>query len=378
MNGFDFIVFATFVLGVAYFFTAMYLISQPAPAKDARAVKPSVAVLVPMRDEEATIAACLRSLQKQTYPAHLFRVYVIDDRSRDRSVEYARRVTDTDERFELVSVTEDRDGLSGKMNALAQALDRVQAEIVLITDADCIVPPTWIDTHVAYYNESVVMAGGLTMLEPTAAAGPEGYRSTLFGKIQALDWLFLQTIAAAACNAGKPITILGNNFGFRKSAYDTVGGFRAVGFSYTEDFALMRAMERKHLGEIRYVSDAGSAIFSHPAPDLRAFFRQRLRWVKGGRKARPFGYLIMGLSVFTHFFILLAFLFSRWTTPVALAVGLVAGMNYLIIKRALRPLKMERLRKYFALFQIFHLAYLIIFAVAAFLPIRVRWKQRLF
>ncbi len=379
MTGFDSISFATFVLGMAYFFTALYLISQSPPGKKAPRRLPKVAVLVAMRNEEQTIAGCLQSLKNQTYPTHLFDVYVINDRSTDRSVQQANPFIKMNEHFHLIEIREDKNGLKGKMNALAQALDLVKAEYILITDADCIVPPKWIETHMTYYAETVGMVGGLTMLEPTEYTKPPmEYRSGLFGKVQALDWLFLQSIASFACHAGKPISILGNNFGFRKAAYDAVGGFKAIGFSLTEDFALMRALDKQGGWQIRYTLDPEAAIFSYPSRNFRSFFMQRLRWVKGGRKARFFGYLIMGLSVLTHLFVLLSFVFSRWNTPVALGIGMVLGVNYLIIKRALRALNMSRLQKYFFLFQIFHLIYLLIFPALAFLPFRVRWKERRF
>ncbi len=53
--------------------------------------KPLVSVLVPMRNEERYIEACLRSLAEQDYPRDRFEVLVIDGDSTDRSRELAQR-----------------------------------------------------------------------------------------------------------------------------------------------------------------------------------------------------------------------------------------------------------------------------------------------
>src|SRR5579872_2421285 len=44
---------------------------------------PTVAVIVPARNEAANIAACLLTLTRQNYPADRLRIFVIDDGSSD-------------------------------------------------------------------------------------------------------------------------------------------------------------------------------------------------------------------------------------------------------------------------------------------------------
>ncbi len=378
MTAFQPLSFAVFVLGIAYFFSALYLISQAAPPKEPPAVLPRVDVLIAMRNEAEHILSCLKSLARQSYSPELYQVYILDDRSGDNSASLVSKFIQSHANFHLLSIKEDAHGLSGKMNALAQGLKQSNGEIILITDADCIVPESWIATHVEYFSQSTALVGALTMLAPPPSLSLVAPSENFFGKLQALDWLFLQTVAAFASHAGKPISVLGNNFGFRRAAYDSVGGFEGIGFSITEDFALMRALSAQGEWEIRHTLDAASTIFSRPVKRVTDFISQRLRWVKGGRKARPYGYFIMGLSLLTHISILLVFVSGLWTTPAALGIGLTFGVNYLIIKQQLRRLKMPHLLKYYLPFQLFHMVYLPLFAVLAFLPLPVRWKGRRF
>ena len=46
---------------------------------------PFVSVLIPVRNEEENIKACLEAIFKQNYPPHLFEVIVIDDYSTDNT-----------------------------------------------------------------------------------------------------------------------------------------------------------------------------------------------------------------------------------------------------------------------------------------------------
>src|SRR4051812_36465490 len=58
---------------------------------------PSVLVVVPARNEEANIEACVRSLMGQDYPALQLRV--IDDHSTDRTASIVRALAATDPRL---------------------------------------------------------------------------------------------------------------------------------------------------------------------------------------------------------------------------------------------------------------------------------------
>lgn len=55
-------------------------------------MQPKVSVIVPIRNEEKYIAACLRSLLTQTYPTTLFEILVVDGRSSDRSRDIVRTI----------------------------------------------------------------------------------------------------------------------------------------------------------------------------------------------------------------------------------------------------------------------------------------------
>lgn len=363
-------------LGLGYFFTSIYLLSHPQPGWKTPFRLPNVAVVVAMRNEADHITECLRSLKEQTYPGHLYRVYIADDRSTDASKQIVNSFIQNDDRFRLISITEDKFNLKGKINVLAQVLDQIDTEIVLITDADCIVSPKWIGTFVDYFEDDTGIVGGLTMLTPLSFTNIAKIKFNIFKNIQALDWLLLQTIAASSSNASLPITILGNNFGFRLKAYKDVGTFKELGFSVTEDYALMRAIEKTRQWKIKYTLDVGNTVFSYPLDNLKQFYQQRKRWIIGGKGMRGWGYFITGLSTLAHFGMVLCFVLMQWKISAALGIGLIIGSDYFILNRQLKKLSIKGLNKYFIPFEIFYMAYLIFFGLTFPFMKKIRWKDR--
>ena len=62
-----------------------------------------------------------------------------------------------------------------------------RGDLLLMTDADCVIPPSWVEGTCARFTPGVGVVGGLTVQR---AKGP-------FEGAQSLDWTFLLGIAAA-------------------------------------------------------------------------------------------------------------------------------------------------------------------------------------
>ena len=194
---------------------------------------PSVSVVIAARNEDQNLAACLESVLHQTYPNHLFEVIVINDHSTDGTESICQKFALQHVNFSYLNARED-DQLRGKTNALDQGVEKARGEVILVTDADCTVPPTWVEWTAKRYGKAVGIVGGLTLQKAT----------TWFEGMQSLDWGFLLGMAAATMSLRIPLSTIGNNLSFRKAAYNDVGGYRTIPFSVTEDFMLFQAIVR--------------------------------------------------------------------------------------------------------------------------------------
>lgn len=338
---------------------------------------PTVSILLAARNEERRLPACLASLSSSDYPHGQLRIFVVNDRSSDRTQQTAEEFALRDERIQVLTLTQRLPGMSGKASALCQGMKHARGEIILLTDADCIVPPHWVRAMVAHFTPEVGLVGGFTLLSPSPALRallPTSHRDTLFAKIQTLDWMYLLTVGAGAAGLGKPVSILGNNFGFRRAAYEQIGGYEKLGFSIIEDFALMRKIAGETPWRVRFPLDPATSIFSFPAQTWREYFDQRRRWAAGGKEVGGFAKFLMLVAFLAHLVLLLAAFFS----PLVALIGLAAVLlvDALLLRRCAAVLQYKSLLKYFPFFELYFLLYNLFLAATVIFPTTVHWKGR--
>jgi len=371
----DTITLLLFVFSLVYLLSAAYLLSRPHPHPDTIEKSVKIAVLIAVRNEEKYLSGLLKSLENQNYRKNIYDVFILDDDSNDASPTIAKTFCERNTNFHLKTIKRQMNNLTGKMNVLAQGLSELECDLVLITDADCITPPNWIKTFASYIDKKTGLIGALTSLSPVNDINPD-YKNKLFQKIQTLDWYFLQSVARKSSNAGKPVTVLGNNFAFSLKAYREVGGFESIGFSITEDYALLKAIEKTGHWDIKHMNDPGAIIFSYPLNTLKEFFLQRMRWIRGGKSARPWGYFLMTTSFITHTLILLALILGQFNTISILSIFTILIIDYQTIRDDIKKSKLKNLKPYFIFFELFYILYTIFFSIYFLFPFKVNWKGR--
>lgn len=94
-----------------------------------------ISVIVPTYNEEANITACLQSLCNQTISRDEYEIIVVDGNSKDCTCELAQVYAD-----EVMTQTSKKVG-----GARNDGILRACGDIVATTDADCIIPPEWLE-----------------------------------------------------------------------------------------------------------------------------------------------------------------------------------------------------------------------------------------
>lgn len=335
--------------------------SNPQPDGDDR---PFVSVVVAARNEEQSIEECVWSILDQSWPDDRYEVVVVDDESTDRTHAILTGMTSAQNRLRVVRTTPDESGLVGKPRAIAQGVDASRGSIVMMTDADCVVPQTWIEATVSHFDQGADVVAGFTVVDGR----------TFFGRLQQLDWLHLQSIASASLAFNSPVGVVGNNLAFRREQYEKIGGYRSVPFSITEDFTLALALWREG-AEVSYPCDRGMRVVTRPCADLPAVLRQKHRWGRGGMESTPHGYSILVVA----FLMLCALLAAPFVSP--LAWGVAWGTKFLADVLLLAPVA-RRLGvlsglSAFIPFQFYFLAQALIVPIMVANP-NVVWKGRVF
>ncbi|WOF16591.1 glycosyltransferase [Methanoplanus sp. FWC-SCC4] len=120
---------------------------------------PRISVVIPTFNEEKNITPCLESLSKQTIPRDEYELIVVDGNSKDKTREYAEKIADT----VIIQTSKKVGGARNDGAALAKA------DIIATTDADCIIPPDWLETILKSFKENediVQLYGTVYPLEP--------------------------------------------------------------------------------------------------------------------------------------------------------------------------------------------------------------------
>ncbi|WP_460557310.1 glycosyltransferase [Hymenobacter daeguensis] len=232
---------------------------------------PRVSILIAARDEEAALPRCLASLRRLNYPAELLEVLLGDDGSADRTAAVAEAAMQGFAgQFQIVPIADTLGLARGKANVLAHLTRRATTDFFFITDADIRLPATWVEGLLAHAGPGVGTVTGIT-----AVGGPRR-----FDQLQGIDWLLSLSMVQVVSDLGRPVTAMGNNMLVTRAAYQATGGYEALPFSVTEDFALFRAVLAAGFG-FRQVFNADVRADSLPMPTWAALLRQRQRWLRG-------------------------------------------------------------------------------------------------
>ena len=341
----------------------IYAVSHPRDEIDPTS-QPFVSVVIAARDEEQHLAACLESTLSQSYDRKLFEVIVINDHSSDGTENICREFARRFSNFRYLNAREDAQ-LRGKTNALDQGIQNANGEIVLITDADCMVPPTWVEWTAKRYAGSMGVVGGITLQKS----------DSWFGGMQSLDWAYLLGLAAAAMSLRIPLSTIGNNLSFRKSTYMDLGGYRKISFSVTEDFMLFRAIVRTKKWNYVCPIDPRLVVTSQPCSEWRELIRQKHRWGTGGLDMNIRG-LAVGAIGFGLDVLMIA---TALTSNISIAaIALLAKMcgEFLFLFTILRKLRHLHLLRYFLWFELYFICYVVYLPFLVFFGGRVVWKGR--
>jgi cellulose synthase/poly-beta-1,6-N-acetylglucosamine synthase-like glycosyltransferase len=279
-------------------------------------------VVVSARNEEQTIEECVRGILNQLYPADLYEIIVVNDCSTDQTEAILARIAATHEHVRTLSVRGDGgQGSAGKPAAISAGVKAAKGEIVLTTDADCSVPPTWIVTMVRYLLPGVAFA-----------AGPVRERSdgTFLSNLSRLEFLGLITTAAGLIGAQRPIICNGANLAYRKSAFLEAQGYGNTN-QWCDDETLMHRIRERHLGGIVFVPTSDAEVETASVRSIASFWKQRLRWSTKENHYENISVLLYVIGLYFFFlFLLIAFVGSIFYTQLRFWFVVSFGIKVLI------------------------------------------------
>ena len=282
--------------------------------------RPLVGVIVPAYNEAKVIGQTIHSLLRSNYPN--LDIVVMDDGSKDSTWQRAVEAAGGDPRVRVLHRPN-----RGKAKALDLGMQKAQAEVVVILDADTIIHPEAISRLVRHFADPKVGA--------VAGNAKVGNRINLLTRWQALEYVTSQNLDRRAFALLNCITVVPGAIGaWRREAILRAGRFPED--TLAEDADLTLAI--LELG-YRIPYEDGAIAYTEAPDNVRGLLKQRFRWMLGtfqaawkhGHAAFKPRYRALGLIaipnvfVFNIFFPLIAPLVDFIAV---LSVGLVAWNRY--------------------------------------------------
>ncbi|MCL7979105.1 MAG: glycosyltransferase [marine benthic group bacterium] len=192
-------------------------------------LRPSVSVLMPCRNAEPWLDACLDSLCSQTLTD--FEVIAVDDGSTDRTAEIIRDRAEIEPRIRFLTGSAEG-GESGLVASLVRAAGIARAPLLARMDADDICLPTRLAAQVEFLSRhpAIAACGCAVRLFPRSALG-SGYRRYEAWLNDRVTPRSLLADLFVECPIAHPSLMI------RSSVLAGLGGYRDTG--WPEDYDLL-------------------------------------------------------------------------------------------------------------------------------------------
>jgi len=284
---------------------------------------PSVSVIVPLRNEEFHAPETLRALAEQDYPG-AWEIICVNDRSTDGTEAILQDLCARDGRFTLVNIPLEAPKIpSPKKRALAAGFAAAKGEILMTTDADCMARPGWLRSMAMRFEADT----GIVQ-------GPKRIRSmgTVLSRYQEHEVFGLVSIEAATFALGRPMIASAPSLAYRKSLYESVGGFQGLEDTVSgDDDMLVRKMQKMPGWKVAYNPSSDACVTTSPADTWAGMLTQRARWASNGAHYEEKGFVALLACIYAFYWwlavgpILAAVGFVPWSIYGATAAVKIAG-----------------------------------------------------
>jgi len=260
-----------------------------------------VTILIAARNEEEKIHLTIMDILAQDYPKELTEIIIVDDHSTDRTSGIIASYADRG--VQLLQLKEDKPLNSYKKKAIAQAIKRSTAELMVATDADCRMGEKWLSSIVGYYEAN----------DPFMISSPVSYfeEKSLFERMQTLEFYTLIATGGAFIGNNHASTCNGANLAYRRDIFYEVGGFTGIDdLASGDDELLLQKVAARYPGKIGFLKLYDAVVFTHAKHNLKEFLQQRRRWASKSVKYKDkkvvavvVGLWLFNVSVVANFFL---------------------------------------------------------------------------
>ena len=330
-----------------------------------------VSVVVAARNEEYNIAKCLNSLLQQDYPKERYEIIIIDDHSTDNTAQIIRGYhSQNPQTVKLIELTDSQ----GKKSAINEGLKVASGSVIAHTDADCVVPVSWISSIMKTIerNDALFVTGSVMF-----------YREKgLFNAFQCIEFNSLIASTAAAISIGKPIMCNGANMAYRANILVQEKGvcnddYIKIRLASGDDvFKMLMVKKRFGPEHIAFIKEPAAVVYTNAMRTLKAFLDQRVRWISKRNAFKDKDVIYTALTMLTTNLLILitaaiclvSLLIDQRNqlTSIELFALLAGGfalksiLDYILLHKYTKVFGQQKLLRYLPLMEIFVMVYTVV------------------
>lgn len=336
---------------------------------------PAVSVIIAIRNGEKSLPNLLADLSAQDYPGEV-EFILVDDKSIDSTRKLIQEISEVDKRIILENSSNGDTILNYKKRALNAGIKRAKNEWLLFTDVDCRLNPGWVSGMATYFEDDVDYVVGYS----EADRGKKWVT-----RFQALDFLMLMIAARGSTNSGRAWASTGQNQAYRKTLFNSVGGFSQIAKELQGDDTLFLQVCRKNKSaKVVFADKSNCRIIARQETSWISFFKQRMRWAGDANLMWKFNPAFF-ISIFNTFLLPLLLVVTIFTgiisNPYYFTVFTKFLTVHLIIEFILYFIGVRQFDKKiqvidFTFWFMIHIPYIVCMGVGSFFAHKLGWRGR--
>jgi Glycosyltransferases, probably involved in cell wall biogenesis len=261
-------VIAFYLVMIAAFIAGYYRILEHKPIPSQH--HSFISIVICLRNEEQNIANLFESIRALCYPTDLFEIVAVNDHSTDNTEIELDHQRQQHCNLRIINLLQESEG---KKAALSAGVAAACGNIIAITDADCSLPPNWLEN-----------INNLTNAKADVVCGPVAYSpKTFFEHLAAVEFASLSAAGIGAAGVNRPIFCNAANMAFRKEVFTEANLHQEQTPSGDDVFLLHYA--KQHHKNIRFISGLDCLVVTNADRNIKDFLNRRKRW---GSKARHY------------------------------------------------------------------------------------------
>jgi len=281
-------VYTAFLIGVDRGAAALSkktaLIPEPSTFQD-------ISIIVAARNEEDNLPRLLSSLALLDYPTNRYEVIIVNDHSTD-DTSYILHHQQQLLNLRIIDHYQELADLMGKKAAIALGIKAAKHDLLAFTDADCSVPPTWLQEINRCSREETDYLLAYSVIKSHFQG------SSL--RLKNFERAVYYALAASGLYYRMPITSSACNMVYRKQLFDASGGFNGIGHLASGDDDLLLIKMMPHIRNSAFNPSPAMQVTSYEGRDNVKRYHTNIRRASKFRY-HPWWVKALSLFVFVYF-----------------------------------------------------------------------------